>query len=53
MTLNLEFFCAKADFVFNFAGVNRPKDSGAFIKENYEFASELLELLKKIITRQE
>lgn len=44
---DLEFFCAKADFVFNFAGVNRPKDSRAFIKENYEFASELLELLKK------
>ena len=44
---DLEFFCVKADFVFNFAGVNRPKDSRAFIKENYEFASELLELLKK------
>lgn len=40
-------FCKKADFVFNLAGVNRPKDNSEFIEGNFGFASELLETLKK------
>ena len=43
----LDEFCAKADFVFNFAGVNRPKDNSEFMSGNFGFASELLDTLKK------
>ncbi len=43
----LEEYCKKADFVFNLAGVNRPKDSSEFMKGNFGFASQLLDLLKK------
>jgi len=43
----LDSYCEKADFVFNLAGVNRPEDSADFMKGNFGFASELLELLKK------
>ncbi len=43
----LDEYCAKADFVFNLAGVNRPKDSGEFMKGNFGFASLLLDTLKK------
>ena len=43
----LDDFCAQADFVFNLAGVNRPKDSEKFKKGNFGFASLLLETLKK------
>ena len=43
----LDGFCGKADFVFNLAGVNRPKDSSEFIEGNFGFASELLGALKK------
>ena len=43
----LEEFCAKADFVFNLAGVNRPKDSTEFMQGNCGFASTLLDTLKK------
>lgn len=43
----LDGFCAQADFVFNLAGVNRPKDSEEFKKGNFGFASQLLETLKK------
>ena len=42
----LERFCAKADFVFNLAGVNRPKDNSEFMAGNFGFASTLLETLK-------
>ena len=42
----LEEGCAKADFVFHLAGVNRPKDPAEFEKGNFGFSSELLELLK-------
>ena len=38
--------CCEADFVFNLAGVNRPKDAGEFIEGNFGFASRLLELLE-------
>lgn len=43
----LDEYCAQADFVFNLAGVNRPKDSEEFKKGNFGFASQLLETLKK------
>ena len=43
----LDEFCEKCDFVFNLAGVNRPKDSSEFMKGNFGFASTLLDTLKK------
>lgn len=43
----LDKFCAGADFVFNLAGVNRPKDQSEFMQGNFGFASDLLEKLKK------
>ena len=43
----LDDFCAKVDFVFNLAGVNRPKDNAEFMTGNFEFASSLLDMLKK------
>ena len=43
----LDEYCAKADFVFNLAGVNRPKDPEEFMKGNFGFASQLLDTLKK------
>ena len=43
----LEEYCAKADFVFNLAGVNRPKDNAEFMAGNFGFATTLLETLKK------
>ena len=44
---DLETACKNADFVFNLAGVNRPKDNSEFIKGNFGFASDLLNTLKK------
>ena len=43
----LEEGCRKADFVFNLAGVNRPKNQEEFMQGNFGFASTLLETLKK------
>lgn len=43
----LELFCQKCDFVFNLAGVNRPKDPKDYRDGNYGFASILLSTLKK------
>lgn len=43
----LEEYCAKTDFVFNLAGVNRPKDNAEFMAGNFGFATTLLETLKK------
>jgi UDP-2-acetamido-2,6-beta-L-arabino-hexul-4-ose reductase len=43
----LEVYCKNADFVFNLAGVNRPKDQSEFMKGNFGFASTLLDTLKK------
>ena len=43
----LDEYCQKADFVFNLAGVNRPKESSEFMEGNFGFASTLLETLKK------
>ena len=44
---DLENYCKNADFVFNLAGVNRPKNEEDFMKGNFGFASKLLETLKK------
>lgn len=43
----LEDYCARADFVFNLAGVNRPKDQSEFMQGNFGFASTLLDTLEK------
>ena len=43
----LEEYCAKADFVFNLAGVNRPKNEAEFMQGNFGFASTLLDMLKR------
>ena len=43
----LETYCAQADFVFNLAGVNRPKNQSEFMQGNFGFASTLLDTLKK------
>ena len=43
----LDEYCSKVDFVFNLAGVNRPKDTEEFKKGNFGFASTLLDTLKK------
>lgn len=43
----LDKYCQEADFVFNLAGVNRPKTEDEFLSGNFGFASILLETLKK------
>ncbi|MBQ8634115.1 MAG: capsular polysaccharide biosynthesis protein CapF [Lachnospiraceae bacterium] len=43
----LDEYCSKADFVFNLAGVNRPKEQSEFMSGNVGFASTLLDALKK------
>ena len=43
----LDVACREADFVFNLAGVNRPKDAKEFMQGNYGFVDELLDTLKK------
>ncbi len=42
----LDLYASSADFVFNLAGVNRPKDEKEFMEGNFGFASRLLECLK-------
>ena len=43
----LDEYCKEADFVFNLAGVNRPKEASEFMEGNFGFASTLLNTLKK------
>ena len=43
----LDGFCENSDFVFNLAGVNRPKETAEFMQGNFGFASTLLDALKK------
>jgi UDP-2-acetamido-2,6-beta-L-arabino-hexul-4-ose reductase len=43
----LDGYCAKADFVFNLAGINRPQNPEEFMQGNFGFASTLLDTLKK------
>ena len=45
---DLKAYCAKADFVFHLAGVNRPKDPEEFMKGNFGFSSELLQTLEDV-----
>ena len=45
--VELELYCKDADFVFNLAGVNRPKDPTEFMQGNFGFTSVLLDTLKK------
>lgn len=44
---DLDSYCKQADFVFNLAGVNRPKTQEEFMQGNFGFASTLLDTLKK------
>ena len=43
----LDRWCRDCDFVFNLAGVNRPKEQSEFMAGNFGFASTLLDTLKK------
>lgn len=43
----LDEYCRRADFVFNLAGVNRPKDEAEFMAGNFGFASTLLDTLRR------
>ena len=43
----LDRYCADAGFVFNLAGVNRPKNQEEFMKGNFGFATTLLDTLKR------
>ena len=43
----LDEYCRGCDFVFNLAGVNRPKEQSEFMEGNFGFASQLLDTLKK------
>lgn len=43
----LDQYCREADFVFNLAGVNRPKDPQEFMRGNFGFGSTLLDTLRK------
>ena len=43
----LEEWCKECTFVFNLAGINRPKNPEEFMKGNYGFATTLLNTLKK------
>ncbi len=44
---DLDKWCSCCDFVFNLAGVNRPKEASEFMEGNFGFASTLLDTLKK------
>ena len=43
----LNYYCSQADFVFNLAGVNRPKNTEDFMHGNFGFASDLLNCLER------
>ena len=43
----LDEYCANANFVFHFAGVNRPQNPEEFMNGNFGFTSTLLDTLKK------
>lgn len=43
----LDAYCKDCDFVFNLAGVNRPKTQEEFMQGNFGFASLLLDTLRK------
>ncbi len=41
-------YCAKADFVFHLAGVNRSQNTKEFMQNNFSFTSLLLDTLRKV-----
>lgn len=43
---SLDLYCKNSDFVFNLAGVNRPKNNLEFMSGNFGFASLLLDKLR-------
>ena len=43
----LEEYLSRCEFIFHLAGVNRPQNEDDFMKGNFGFTSEMLELLKK------
>jgi len=43
----LDEYCRKADFVFNLAGINRPKEQSEFMSGNFGFAETLIATLKR------
>lgn len=43
----LDEYCEKAEFVFHFAGVNRPQNTEEFMQGNRDFFCTLLDMLKK------
>lgn len=43
----LNTYCEKADFIFHFAGVNRPQNNDEFMAGNFGFAERLINLLKR------
>ncbi len=43
----LDEYCKVCDFVFNLAGINRPENVEEFMEGNFDFASTLVETLKK------
>ena len=43
----LDEYCQNADFVFNLAGINRPKTNDEFMQGNFGFGEKLLNTLKK------
>lgn len=43
----LDDYCARADFVFHLAGVNRPQDPDEFMRGNFGFTSTLLDALRR------
>ena len=45
----LDEFCKNCNFVFNLAGVNRPKEQSEFMQGNFGFAEKLLNTLKYIL----
>lgn len=47
----LNSYCEKADFIFNFAGVNRPENSEEFMSGHFHFPTLLISLLKKYNNR--
>ena len=44
---SLDEYCKEADFVFNLAGINRPKDKNEYMKGNRDFGEILLNYLQK------
>ena len=46
----LDEYCSKCDFIFNLAGVNRPKDNSEFMEGNFGFASTLFVSFSKYLT---